>query len=755
MTQVSIIHNPFTVETTFLIDGVELTDGARLHRCTKLRMQLWVDQLFHDLKTMFNGHDTFNVIFTGVEPDFRDLEVAAQAARDANMKVNLQWVPAESAEARQAEVESLRAQVLEHPGYASVLKDDAVSRAALHDLGNNDFDVYIVATMSSGKSTLINAMLGRDLLPAGNEATTATITRIYHDESVAPGQFRGRRFDASNELLDESENLDLATMRAWNKDPETSLVEVHGPIQAARGGGHARLVLTDTPGPNNGSDQAHGVTTMRYIQDTTRNPLILYVLNATQRGITDDSRLLKLVAQTIAQGGRQASDRFIFVLNKMDTLDDEAGDDVAGMLARTRQYLQEHGIHNPQIFPVSAYASRLIRFPEAVLSSKERCGKASFLEWFQGEPSMDLAQYAPLRVRERTLAGAGDAAALERRSGLPALESTVGAYIEKYHLPDRFKRSHDAVARLVDEAINRHKAIEDLEAGNVQALAAEVEKLRARYERGVDGQALAEQLSRDHHELTKDAEAALVTVAGRLHAYAREDMAKFQGDVTPAQARQLVKEWGEHMNSRHKEVLGAYQLAFEAEQETLKKDLQSRYHALVSSSVGQIDAVQFPALARLMRSAGNLSFAPAVTSEHIETRSIRKGTREVMDRKLFNPISWFKPKVEIVYGEEKYVDLVEFYKTEHHGPTAHFKALEKTARAAMVREGQKLREVFVEHVRTVFQPRVAELFDQAQARIEDRDLRVAALAEATELRRWSETIRQRLGTTLAVQEVHG
>ena len=422
MTQVSIIHNPFTVKTTFLIDGVELTDGARLHRCTKLRMQLWVDQLFHDLKTMFNGHDTFNVIFTGVEPDFRDLEVAAQAARDANMKVNLQWVPAESAEARQAEVESLRTQVLEHPGYASVLKDDAVSRSALHDLGNNDFDVYIVATMSSGKSTLINAMLGRDLLPAGNEATTATITRIYHDDSVTDGQFRGRRFDASNELLDESENLDLATMRAWNKDPETSLVELHGPIQVARGGGHARLVLTDTPGPNNGSDEAHGVTTMRYIQDTTRNPLILYVLNATQRGITDDSRLLKLVAQTIAQGGRQASDRFIFVLNKMDALDDEAGDDVAGMLARTRQYLQEHGIHNPQIFPVSAYASRLIRFPEEVLSSKERSGKSSFLHWFQSEPSMDLGQYAPLRLRERTLADAQNATALERRSGLPALE---------------------------------------------------------------------------------------------------------------------------------------------------------------------------------------------------------------------------------------------------------------------------------------------------------------------------------------------
>jgi len=754
MTQVSIIHNPFTVETTFLIDGVELTDGARLHRCTRLRMQLWVDDLFDDLKTMFNGHDTFNVSFTGVEPDFHDLEVAAQAARDVNMKVNLQWVPAESAEARQAEVERLRTQVLEHPGYASVLKDDAVSRAALHDLGNNDFDVYIVATMSSGKSTLINAMLGRDLLPAGNEATTATITRIYHDECMPAGTFRGRRFDASNEPLDECEDLDLATMRAWNRDRETSLVEVHGAIQAARGGGHARLVLTDTPGPNNGSDEAHGVTTMRYIQDTARNPLILYVLNATQRGITDDSRLLKLVAQTIKDGGRQASDRFIFVLNKMDALDDEAGDDVAGMLARTRQYLKDHDIQNPQIFPVSAYAARLIRFPEAVLTSKESRSKASFLEWFQSEPSMDLAQYAPMRVRERTQVGNADAGALERRSGLPALEATVGAYIEKYHLPDRFKRSHDAVARLVDEAINRHKAIEELEAGNVEALAAEVKKLRARYEQCVDGQALAEQLGRDHHELTMEAEETLVRIAGKLNAYTREDIAKFQGSVSPAHARQLAKEWAESMSFRFKEILSAYDLAFEAEQNALKKDLQTRYQALVAESLGELDVMQFPALGRMMRSAGNLSFAPAVTNSYVKSRSIQTGTREVMDRKLLNPLSWFKAKIVPVYAEEKFVDLADFYKSEQQVPQAHFKKLQENARAAMVQGGQTLRDVFVEHVRTEFQPRVAELFDQAQACIEDRDLRAAALGEANELRRWSEAVRQRLGNTLAVEEAH-
>ncbi len=164
--------------------------------------------------------------------------------------------------------------------------------------------------------------------------------------------------------------------------------------------------------------------------------------------------------------------------------------------------------------------------------------------------------------------------------------------------------------------------------------------------------------------------------------------------------------------------------------------------------------MQFPALARLIRSAGNLSFAPKVTRDYVKTRPVKTGTREVMDRKLFNPVSWFKAKTVDVYGEEEFVDLAEFYKSEQQEPQAHFKGLQEKARAAMVREGQKLRDVFVEHVRTELQPRVAELFDQAQARIEDRDLRAAALAEATELRGWSEAIRQRLAKTLAVHEAH-
>ena len=49
----------------------------------------------------------------------------------------------------------------------------------------NIFEVIVVAPMSAGKSTVINALIGKELLHSANEATTATITRI-HDKDNLP-----------------------------------------------------------------------------------------------------------------------------------------------------------------------------------------------------------------------------------------------------------------------------------------------------------------------------------------------------------------------------------------------------------------------------------------------------------------------------------------------------------------------------------------------------------------------------------------
>ncbi|MBO1929813.1 dynamin family protein [Providencia rettgeri] len=74
----------------------------------------------------------------------------------------------------------------ESPKFADYLANsDLKAKQDFEDALNNEFDAYVVATMSSGKSTFINAILGQDLLPAANEATTATIAHIFDDKPKA------------------------------------------------------------------------------------------------------------------------------------------------------------------------------------------------------------------------------------------------------------------------------------------------------------------------------------------------------------------------------------------------------------------------------------------------------------------------------------------------------------------------------------------------------------------------------------------
>ena len=58
---------------------------------------------------------------------------------------------------------------------------------------NDKFTVAVIATMSSGKSTILNALLGYELLPSKNEACTAKTFKIKDVDGLA--QFIGRTKD--------------------------------------------------------------------------------------------------------------------------------------------------------------------------------------------------------------------------------------------------------------------------------------------------------------------------------------------------------------------------------------------------------------------------------------------------------------------------------------------------------------------------------------------------------------------------------
>ncbi|MBN6077484.1 dynamin family protein [Aggregatibacter actinomycetemcomitans] len=239
-------------------------------------------------------------------------------------------------------------------------------------MNKNIFEVVVVATMSAGKSTVINALIGKELLHSANEATTATITRI-HDKDGLP-HFSGKAYGYDAKCLAENHEINAETLKKWNADPSIKTIDLIGDIAAIRND-DAELVIYDTPGPNNSQNDNHEALTMEVINDGSYG-MILYVLNATQLGVNDDKCLLEKIASTLS---KNKSKEIIFLLNKVDTLDSEKGEKLRAVIKHTKQYLENVGFVSPTIIPTSAtYAlvaakaineKKLTRYQRAELKS--------------------------------------------------------------------------------------------------------------------------------------------------------------------------------------------------------------------------------------------------------------------------------------------------------------------------------------------------------------------------------------------------
>ncbi len=209
------------------------------------------------------------------------------------------------------------------------------------------FEVIVVATMSAGKSTVINALIGHELLHSANEATTATITRI-HDKDDLPN-FSGNAYDYHGKLLAEDHQIGSETLRKWNANPNIKTIDLVGNIQAINND-DAEIVIYDTPGPNNSQDDNHEALTMEVINNGNYG-LILYVLNATQLWINDDHSLLNKIQKSMLKDPYK---EIVFLLNKADMLDEEKGEHLIDIVNRTQNYLEKIGFTNPIILPTVA-----------------------------------------------------------------------------------------------------------------------------------------------------------------------------------------------------------------------------------------------------------------------------------------------------------------------------------------------------------------------------------------------------------------
>ena len=225
----------------------------------------------------------------------------------------------------------------------------------------------VLATMSAGKSTFVNSLVGSELLHCANEATTASLASIENTHhNTLPSAIC---YASDRSVVAQSNSVNAQELKAWNADENVRRIHVQAPFSGTYGNTRG-LVLHDTPGPNNSQNAKHSEVAFEALRNTNLD-VVCYVLNASQLGITDDQQLLSELKSVLKT---KPATELIFILNKVDLLDPERGESVQRLLANTSLYLENNGFMQPSLVPTMSQVALLVKrhISGAVLSLKER-----------------------------------------------------------------------------------------------------------------------------------------------------------------------------------------------------------------------------------------------------------------------------------------------------------------------------------------------------------------------------------------------
>lgn len=201
--------------------------------------------------------------------------------------------------------------------------------------------IIITANMSAGKSTLINAFVGKPVSRTSQEACTENICYLFNKPYE----------DGNVHLLTQRLNLNASEddLKSYKWDDKVSIASFFSGFFSD----NQRLCVIDTPGVDSALYREHGKRTKDALLNENYDVLI-YVVTPTRLGTDAEKKYLQWISHNIKQ------EKIIFILNKLDDYHDLT-DSVEESIKGLRDDLRNIGFENPIICPISAYFSYLIK----------------------------------------------------------------------------------------------------------------------------------------------------------------------------------------------------------------------------------------------------------------------------------------------------------------------------------------------------------------------------------------------------------
>ena len=515
MAQVYVKYNPYKLETIVRVDGRDVPTDSILYKFTKgKRLQEWIGKFPEKLREELNTVD-FALEYCGLPLDWDDFtEAFRQAEQNKIVKVSdNKFIEPENGKDDEDINDRIVAVFRDlQEGPIDDFRDKRLQNA-FDNINNSVFPINVIATMSSGKSTLINALLQKKLMPSKNEACTAIITEIL---DIDDPHFSAAAYDEDGHMVGEKvPELTYEIMSTLNDDERVHRIAAQGDIPFLDSGSTA-LMLVDTPGPNNSQNQAHKNTTYRAINNDSNN-LILYVLNGTQLSTNDDAALLRYVSEQIKKGGKQVRDRFLFVINKMDQFNPEE-EDIEKVIISAKRYLASYDIEDPQLFPCSAFTAlnirthlagididNLTRAEEKQLPQSAR-DTLPMIDKFLDYESMHLEKYSTLapsaqqelnyRLSEAERNGDSKEQALIH-SGICSIEAAITAYVKKYAKTKKIKDLVESFQEVLEssQVLVKAKTVVASDAEAARACAARAAAVRQKIDSGEEAKSFRQKIN--------------------------------------------------------------------------------------------------------------------------------------------------------------------------------------------------------------------------------------------------------------------
>lgn len=661
MREIFIKYNPYRLETSITIDGAAPKQNSRLNFGDR-RLQEWIEELPEILFEECSSRD-FKITFHGTILDYEDVEAMTREAKKNGLNIELEHIPAKEVSDKEAAIDEIFDEIQAGP-FDELKQPDVVK--AFNMAKSSDFEVNVVATMSAGKSTLINALLRQKLMPAKQEACTATITEIKDNDA---DHFMAKVYDTNGNLIQTHPELSFEIMDSLNSNPEVSKIHVEGNIPFVTSE-DVSLVLVDTPGPNNSRDPEHKAATYRMLSESSKT-VVLYILNATQLAVNDDYNLLSHVADSMKVGGKQSRDRFIFVVNKLD--DFKKGEDsIEAAITKVRDYLRDNGIENANIYPASALTALNIRTilaesddddDDEVYEAKGKVRK------FNRNPEMYFETLAPLTpsVRgeiETRLANARSNHDTYEEAlihcGIVPIEMAIKMYVQKYAKTAKIKNIVDTFSKRLESAKSFETTKQEITENQdkQKEILANIEVIKKKLASGEDAKRFKSRIEQINYdsEIRKMANDVIMVAQKKI----TEQLSSSDTKISKREAEELCRQFARFADNLQAEVQVKLEELIGNHVHKSATDLLEEYRKKISElaqdvNVGNVSIDPFELM------AGDISTdVSSLINNLTETERVKVDEVwvENTSKKWYKPWTWFQEKGhwKDVYEDKEYVD---------------------------------------------------------------------------------------------------